>query len=85
MFNPKHTARDVARKIAKGLEDGTITMENDQEKKDKLWKLCEEYIDKQDIICPESVYQSDRVILNAYDFIEKICDIVGYKEYNEDD
>lgn len=59
-----------------------------QEKLEKLWQVCKTYIDMQQISCPESVYQSDGVILNAYEFIEKVCDIVGYwdcsEERNED-
>lgn len=39
---------------------------------------CEQFIQDQRIHCAETVYQSDRVILNAYEFIEGVCDIVGY-------
>lgn len=49
-------------------------------KKNELWQLCEQFIQQQHISCPEAVME-DRVILNTYDFIEKIADIVGY--YNE--
>jgi len=43
------------------------------------------FIEKQDITCPETIYQSDRVIVNAYDFIDRLVDIVGYKESDDDD
>jgi hypothetical protein len=55
--------------------------------KEDLWFLCEKFINEQKISCAETVYQSDRVIENAYQLIEGICDIVGYikDDYQEDD
>lgn len=53
-----------------------------------LMALCREFIDEQKISCAETIYQTDRVIENAYEFIEGICDIVGYcceDEEDEDD
>lgn len=50
------------------------------DKKQRLWDLCEDFINEQEISAPETIYQSDRVIQNAYDLIEKICDIVGYQD-----
>lgn len=43
-----------------------------------LWAACEAFIAEQQITCPETIYQADRVILNAYEFIERVCEIVGY-------
>ena len=51
--------------------------------KEDLWNLCKNFIEKYDISCPEVVYQSDRVIENAYELIEKICDLIGYVEEND--
>lgn len=48
-------------------------------------KMVREFIDTQDISCAETIYQSDRVIENAYEFIEKLCDLVGYKKYEDDE
>jgi GTP-dependent phosphoenolpyruvate carboxykinase len=45
-----------------------------------LVKLCEKFVRDQHINCEETVYQSDRVIENAYEFIHHVCDIVGYHE-----
>jgi GTP-dependent phosphoenolpyruvate carboxykinase len=39
---------------------------------------CEQFIQDQRIHCAETVYQTDRVIQNAYEFIEGVCDILGY-------
>jgi len=50
----------------------------------KLWTVCEAFIEKQNISCAETIYQTDRVIENAYDFIAEVCDVVGYKEYQND-
>lgn len=52
---------------------------------EKLWEFCRAYIAKQEISCPEAVYQCDRVILSAYEFIDGICEIVGYHDYGDDD
>lgn len=49
-----------------------------------LWSLCQTFIFEQDIHSSETVYQCDNVILNANEFIENICNIVGYKEIKED-
>ena len=45
---------------------------------------CEQFIRSHNITCEETVYQSDRVILNAYEFIEGVCDIVGYVDPEEE-
>jgi hypothetical protein len=44
----------------------------------KLWQVCEQFVTDQNISCAETVYQTDRVIENAYAFIEQVCDVVGY-------
>lgn len=49
-------------------------------KAQELRKLCEKFIEDQRISCVETVYQTDRVIENAYEFIEGVCDVVGYYE-----
>jgi hypothetical protein len=55
------------------------------QKCDKLYELTKKFIDEHNIWGDEYVYQSDRVIENAPGFIAAICDIVGYKELEEDD
>lgn len=49
-----------------------------------LWELCQKFITDQTISCPEAICQCDRVMENAYDFIEAICGIVGYYEREDD-
>lgn len=59
---------------------------NPQTKKEKeLFKLCQKFIKEQGIGCPETIYQTDWVIENAYTFIEDICNIVGYEEDEDKD
>lgn len=53
------------------------------EKRHLLYNLCKKFIEEQEITCGESVYQTDRVIENAYELIENICDIVGYYKYED--
>lgn len=47
-------------------------------KAQELRKVCEKFIEDQRIHCVETIYQTDRVIENAYEFIEAVCDHVGY-------
>ena len=54
-------------------------------KRRQLWKVCEQFVADQDISCAETIYQTDRVIENAYLFVEKVCDIVGYAEMEDDE
>lgn len=54
------------------------------EKKEKLFDFCQTFVNDMDIYCSETIYQTDRVIENAYEFIEGICDIVGYAELDEE-
>ena len=48
-----------------------------------LWEEVENFIKNQEILCSESVYQSDHVIESAYAFIDRLCSIVGYYEEDE--
>ena len=50
----------------------------------KLANHCKSFIKDQKVRCPEDVWQSDKVIENAYEFIEGICNIVGYFKDDED-
>lgn len=54
--------------------------EIDIERLKRLWDVCEKFIEKQRISHPEIICQCDWVIENAYDLIEDICDVVGYKK-----
>lgn len=57
---------------------------NDMEwKARECLRLVDEFIKGNGITCAEAVTQSDRVIQNAYDFIESLCDVAGYAEYEE--
>lgn len=51
----------------------------------KLWNTCQRFIHEQVICHPETIYQCDRVVENALEFIEEVCKVVGYEEFIEDD
>lgn len=51
-------------------------MLNDSEKISKI----EAIIKKHKIDCGETIYQCDRIIENALEIIDGICEIVGYCE-----
>jgi CO dehydrogenase/acetyl-CoA synthase epsilon subunit len=54
-------------------------------KEQELFELCKKFIEEQNIFCAETIYQSDRVIENAYEFIEDVCNIVGYVEDEDEE
>lgn len=60
-------------------------MTDKTEKALKLYDIVEQFIEDQNIWGDECVYQSDHVIENAYAFITELCDIVGYKELEDED
>lgn len=51
---------------------------------DKVFKIVKAFVEKHGISCPEAIGQNDRVIEDAYNFIEDLCNVVGYIEYDED-
>jgi hypothetical protein len=46
--------------------------------KHELMEVCKKFIKDNNIGCKETIHQTDWVIENAYELIEKICSIVGY-------
>lgn len=54
-------------------------------KEQELFELCKAFIEQQNIHYAETIYQSDRIIENAYEFIEDICNIVGYVKDEDDE
>lgn len=62
----------------------TMNAEPSVDEMAELWNMCMEFIETQNISCQETIHQTDRVIENAYGFIEAVCDIVGYKEYEDE-
>lgn len=53
------------------------------DQKQKLFERVQQFIKDQNISCAETIYQTDRVIEHAYEFIEDLCDIVGYQPDEE--
>lgn len=45
-----------------------------------LWKICKKFLNKHKPSCPESIYQVDSISLACEDFVEEICNCVGYYE-----
>ena len=59
-------------------KEGVMTPE------EKVYQIVKKFVADQRIYCSETVYQSDRVIENAYQFIEELCEVVGYRDFKED-
>jgi hypothetical protein len=45
-----------------------------------LWILCRKFVNKYKPSCPESINQVDEINLACTDFVEEICNCVGYYE-----
>jgi len=54
-------------------------------KEQELFKLCTKFIEDNKISHAEQVYQNDKLVTKYYQFVESICDIVGYQAMNEDE
>jgi len=71
------------------VEVGKITVTVDWSQLDRaevLIALLNEvasFVSDNKITCAEAIYQNDRVIANAYGFIERLCNITGY--HKDDD
>lgn len=52
---------------------------------EKLELIVKKFVEDNNISCPETIYQCDWVIENAYEFIEQLCEAVGYVEDDEDE
>ena len=52
-------------------------------KLEKLWKVCEEWRDKYQPLCGESMMQCDDIMMATPELAESIMDIIGYYEDNE--
>ena len=50
-----------------------------------LWNVCVKFIEEQEIGCADTIHQCDWVIEHAYEFIEDVCEVVGYKPYEDDE
>lgn len=62
-----------------------IAMACEIEELRKLKAHCKAFVKDQQIWGSECVYQSDRVIENAYQFIDGVCEIVGFETIPEED
>lgn len=52
---------------------------------DMVYNICVDFINKNQIGCSETIYQSDRVIENSLPLIEQICNAIGYYKFTDED
>ncbi len=52
--------------------------------KDKLWDLCRKFMVDTEILCVETIYQTDYVAEKATEFIDDVASIVGFPDYDEE-
>jgi len=58
---------------------------NRKDKAEKVLQIVESFVKDQQIHCPEVIYQSDRVIMNAYEFIDELVSIAGFLPDDKED
>jgi len=46
----------------------------------KLWELCSNFIEDEDICCEEAIYQKESAMMNCPDFLEQMANLIGYNE-----
>ena len=59
-------------------------MSNADERR-RIYEICARFILENKISSPEAIYQMDNVNLNSFEFIEEICDVIGYADITYDD
>lgn len=73
----------AAVKAVKAATDDSIVkraLENEA-----LRQKVEAFVEKQRIDCPETIYQTDRVIEHAYEFIHELVEISGYRKSEDEE
>lgn len=53
-------------------------------KGDKLERLVDDFVRKHKISDPAMICDTDSIIVDAYKFIQDLCDVVGYHKYPEE-
>lgn len=61
-----------------------MTQLSDIEKGLKLLNIVTQFRNKHQISCPEAITQVDRIIIDGYDLISDLCDVVGYIEVKDE-
>ncbi len=74
----------IGAKIRKEAARGSPEEKTAGETRKALYALCERFVVDNDIHCPETIWQMDHVIGNAYEFIEEICNTIGYASMKEE-
>jgi len=55
------------------------------EQKIKLYDLCKRFVDENNVWEACCVTDNDKTYLNSIDLVVEICEIVGYKEFTDDE
>lgn len=64
------------------VTNGDLT---DHFKGQKLLEIVRAFVAKHDITCEETIFQTDRVIENAYDFMADLVKVAGFAPSEDDD
>lgn len=67
-----------------GAEEASTEQAAEPSVEHRLLAYCRKFIDDKDITCGEAIYQCDHIAEVAQEFIECMCEIVGFKESSDD-
>ena len=94
-LSPGHTIAEGKQEIDLLADDIAVAIDeshqadspemSERQQGEQVLDTVKAFMQEQKISCAETIWQCDRVILNAYDFIRELCEAVGYYEYPEED
>lgn len=58
---------------------------HDDDKPGYLMDLCLSWIEKNEVSCPEQIYQVDIMTIKSMELVEEICNLIGYYKDEDDD
>lgn len=50
-----------------------------------LWNVCVVFIEEYEIGHVEQIWQTDEIIIAAPELVESVCNVVGYKPYEDEE
>jgi hypothetical protein len=84
-FSLTHSQKEIDEHIAKHDPEGKrFEWAKQEAKKELLWRKCKEWIEKEEVLCAEAIYQNDGVNQALPDLAEIVCEIIGYAKVKED-
>ena len=72
-------------RLANPLTVLEVAADPEADKAAQVLEIVRDFVQTYEIACPEVIHQTDRVITNAYRFIERVAEVVGYYRDPDDE